>query len=216
MKEMKLAPSIFGADLGNLKAQIEVLEQNNIELIHVDVMDGHFVEKMAFGPDHIKMLKSMTSIPLDCHLMIEKPERKLQAIIDAGADMITIHQESTTRLMSCLEKIRAAGRKCGVVLCPATPEESLKYVMDKIDMILLMSINPGEAGPGFHMELVEKMKNVSAMIGDRPIDLEVDGGIDNTNIKLCKDAGVNVFVSGGYMFKGDITEKIATLRRELA
>lgn len=216
MKKMKLAPSVFGADLGNLKAQLQVLEENHVELLHVDVMDGHFVEKMAFGPDHIKMLKKMTAIPLDCHLMIEKPERQLQAVIDAGADIITIHQESTARLYSCLEKIRAAGRKCGVVLSPATPEETLKYVLEKIDMILLMSINPGEAGPGFHMELIEKMRNVSAMIGDRPIDLEVDGGIDNTNVKLCKAAGVNVFVSGGYVFQGDIAEKLRVLRAELA
>lgn len=216
MREMKLAPSVFGADIGNLKEQLRILEENHVELLHVDVMDGHFVEKMAFGPDHIRMLKKLTTIPLDCHLMIEKPERQLNAIIDAGADIITIHQESTTRLYSCLEKIRAAGRKCGVVLCPATPEETLKYVMDKIDMILLMSINPGEAGPGFHEELLEKMKNVRTMIGNRNIDLEVDGGIDNTNIRRCKDAGVNVFVSGSYMFKGDITEKIKTLRREIA
>lgn len=212
MRELKLAPSVFGADLGNLRAQLQVLEENHVELLHVDVMDGHFVEKMAFGPDHIKMLKNMTSIPLDVHLMIEKPERKLDAIIDAGADMITIHQESTTRLYSCIEKIKARGRKAGVVLSPATSEDTLKYVLDKIDMILLMTINPGEDGPGFHPELVEKMKNVNELIGDRAIDLEVDGGIDHTNIGICRQAGVNVFVSGSYVFKGDIAAKIQALR----
>ena len=121
-------------------------------------MDGHFVEKMAFGPDHIKMLKDMTTIPLDVHLMIEKPERKLDEVIEAGADIITVHQESTSRLYSCIERIKAKGVKAGVVLSPATCEESLKYVLDQIDMILLMTINPGEAGPGFHMELLERLQ----------------------------------------------------------
>lgn len=216
MRELKLAPSVFGADLGDLRGQLRILEENQVELLHVDVMDGHFVEKMAFGPDHIRMLKGLTNLPLDCHLMIERPERQLQAIIDAGADIITIHQESTARLFSCLEKIRAAGKKCGVVLSPATPEETLKYVIDKIDMILLMTINPGEAGPGFHKELLDKIRNVRAMIGDRDIDLEVDGGIDDTNIRQCRDAGANVFVSGGYVFKGTIGDNLETLRKELA
>ena len=147
--------------------------------------------------------------------MIEKPERKLDTIIDAGADIITIHQESTTRLYSCIEKIKSRGVKAGVVLSPATNEDTLKYVLDKIDMILLMTINPGEAGPGFHEELLTKIKNVRELIGDRDVDLEVDGGIDNTNIAKCKEAGVNVFVSGGYVFKGDIAEKIKTLREAL-
>lgn len=211
MRTMKLAPSVFGAGIGNLSQQLKILEENNVELLHVDVMDGHFVEKMAFGPDHIKMLKELTTIPLDVHLMIEKPERKLDTIIDAGADIITIHQESTTRLYSCIEKIKSRGVKAGVVLSPATNEDTLKYVLDKIDMILLMTINPGEAGPGFHEELLTKIKNVRELIGDRDIDLEVD----NTNIAKCKEAGVNVFVSGGYVFKGDIAEKIKTLREAL-
>ena len=205
-------------DLIGIPVRITVgkkVEENNVELLHVDVMDGHFVEKMAFGPDHIKMLKELTTIPLDVHLMIEKPERKLDTIIDAGADIITIHQESTTRLYSCIEKIKSRGVKAGVVLSPATNEDTLKYVLDKIDMILLMTINPGEAGPGFHEELLTKIKNVRELIGDRDIDLEVDGGIDNTNIAKCKEAGVNVFVSGGYVFKGDIAEKIKTLREAL-
>lgn len=165
MRTMKLAPSVFGAGIGNLSQQLKILEENNVELLHVDVMDGHFVEKMAFGPDHIKMLKELTTIPLDVHLMIEKPERKLDTIIDAGADIITIHQESTTRLYSCIEKIKSRGVKAGVVLSPATNEDTLKYVLDKIDMILLMTINPGEAGPGFHEELLTKIKNVRELIG---------------------------------------------------
>lgn len=215
MREMKLAPSVFGADIGELRKELQILEKNNVEMLHVDVMDGHFVEKMAFGPDHVRMLKGITKLPLDVHLMVEKPERILDAVMDAGADIITIHQESTVRLYSCIERIKSRGLKAGVVLSPATCEESLKYVLDKIDMILLMTIHPGEAGPGFHEDLLEKIKNVREMIGNRSIDLEVDGGIDNTNIAACKKAGANVFVSGGYVFKGNITEKIALLRAEL-
>lgn len=215
MKEMKLAPSVFAANLANLKEQLTVLENNHVELLHVDVMDGHFVEKMAFGPDHVKMLKQITNLPLDVHLMIEKPEDKLDAVIEAGADIITVHQESTTRLYSCIEKIKKHGLKAGVVLSPGTSEAGIEYVLDKIDMVLLMTINPGEAGQGFHEDMLNKIERVKKLIGDRPVDIEVDGGIDNTNIGLCKKAGANVFVSGGYMFKNDIAANIQTLRNIL-
>lgn len=215
MKEMKLAPSVFAANLANLKEQLTVLENNHVELLHVDVMDGHFVEKMAFGPDHVKMLKEITNLPLDVHLMIEKPENKLDAVIEAGADIITVHQESTTRLYSCIEKIKKHGLKAGVVLSPGTSEAGIEYVLDKIDMVLLMTINPGEAGQGFHEDMLNKIERVKKLIGDRPVDIEVDGGIDNTNIGLCKKAGANVFVSGGYMFKNDIAANIQTLRNIL-
>lgn len=215
MKEMKLAPSVFAANLANLKEQLTVLENNHVELLHVDVMDGHFVEKMAFGPDHVKMLKEITNLPLDVHLMIEKPENKLDAVIEAGADIITVHQESTTRLYSCIEKIKKHGLKAGVVLSPGTSEAGIEYVLDKIDMVLLMTINPGEAGQGFHEDMLNKIERVKKLISDRPVDIEVDGGIDNTNIGLCKKAGANVFVSGGYMFKNDIAANIQTLRNIL-
>ena len=216
MGELKLAPSVFGANLGNLKEQLEILEQNNVEMLHVDVMDGHFVEKMAFGPDHIKMLKDMTTLPLDVHLMVERPERILDAVLDAGADIITVHQESTSRLYSCIEKIKNAGKKAGIVLCPGTSITTVdSCILDKVDMILQMTINPGEGGQKFYPEIIEKIKRIREYTGDREIDIEVDGGIDNTNIRLCRDAGANVFVSGGYLFKGDIREKVETLRTEL-
>lgn len=212
VKDMKLSPSIFAADLGELKKQIKELEDSNIDFIHMDVMDGHFVERMAFGADHIKALKSMTHIPLDVHLMIEHPEQHIESIADAGADIITIHQESTARVLSCLHKIRNRGIKAGIVLSPGTPEETIKYLLDDLDMILLMSVNPGEGGQHFLESVVDKIKNVKAMIGDRDIDIEVDGSIDNKTIKPCYEAGANVFVSGGYLFQ-DIKERTETLRK---
>ena len=216
MMEYKIAPSVFGADLGNLREQLRALEACNVELLHVDVMDGHFVEKMAFGPDHVAMLRSMTTLPLDVHLMVEKPERILDAILEAGADIATIHQESTSRLYSCIEKIKKAGKKAGIVLTPATSITAVDpCVLDKIDMVLQMTINPGESGQKYHPEIADKLRRIRAYLGDRHIDLEVDGGIDNTNVRHCADAGANVFVSGGYLFKGDIASNVAALRGQL-
>lgn len=211
-KEVKLAPSVFAADLGKLKEQLRELEENHIELLHVDVMDGHFVERMAFGADHIRMLKGMTSLPLDVHLMIDNPEVHLDSIIEAGADIITVHQESTTRLLSCMQKIHKHGVKAGVVLSPATSEDTIKYLMDDVDMVLLMTVNPGEGGQHFLTSVVEKIRRVREMIGEREIDLEVDGSIDDKTIKTCYEAGANVFVSGGYLFKGSISGNIQALR----
>lgn len=212
---IKLAPSIFAANIANLKEQIEILEKNQIEMLHVDVMDGHFVDRMAFGADHIKMLKSITTIPLDVHLMIEKPEKHLAAIIQAGADIITIHYESTTRLYSCVEQIKASGHKAGVVLNPGTHEIVLQYLLDKIDMVLLMTVNPGEGGQSFLPDILEKIRNTKAMIQHRPIDLEVDGGINDIFAKQCVEAGANVFVAGGYLFNGDLNNNIKALRQAL-
>lgn len=210
-RKIKLSPSVFAADLGCFREQIRELERQQAELLHVDVMDGHFVERMAFGADHIRMLKNMTDIPLDVHLMIEHPEMHLDSIIEAGADIITVHQESTTRLLSCIQKIHGRGRKAGVVLNPATSEETLRYLLDDLDMILLMTVNPGEGGQHFLTSVVEKIRRVRAMIGSREIDLEVDGSVDDTTIGMCYEAGANVFVSGGYLFK-NIPENMAALR----
>lgn len=210
-----IAPSIFGANLGKLEDEIRKMEENNVELIHLDVMDGHFVEKMAFGPDHIKAIKSMTKIPIDVHLMVEKPERIIDSVIKSGADIITIHVESSNRLNSCVEKIKNSGIKAGIVLSPQTSEHSLRYLIDKIDMVLVMTINPGEDNLGFNNLMLDKIKNIKKMIGDREIDIEVDGSINNENIIDCKDAGANIFVVGSYLFKGDFSENLNLLRERL-
>ena len=215
MREYKLSPSIYGADLGDLRGANRQLEAAKVELLHVDVMDGHFVYNMGFGVDHVRQIKNMTSIPLDVHLMIERPERLVEDFCKAGADMITVHAESTTRLLSCLEKIKANGKKAGIVLCPATHESILQYCLDSTDMVLQMMYNPGEVSL-FHDNLLEKLTSIRKMFGDRDIDLEVDGGITDKNIKKVKDAGANVFVSGGFVFKGDVAENIQKLRDELA
>lgn len=211
-RTFKLAPSIFAADLSCLKQQINELERNHIELLHVDIMDGCFVERIAFGADHVRALKKMTTIPLDVHLMITEPERHLDSIIAAGADIITLHQEATTRHLSCLQKIRKAGVKGGVVLNPGTSEQTLAYLLDELDMILLMTVNPGEGGQHFLSSVLDKIRRVKQMVGERHIDIEVDGSIDDNTIKLCLDAGANVFVSGGYLFNGDISANITKLR----
>ncbi len=213
MGSIKIAPSVFAADLGLLREQLAEIERAGADLLHVDVMDGHFVERMAFGADHIRALKRLTSLPLDVHMMVAEPERHLDSMIQTGADMITVHTEATTRLLSCMQKIHKAKVKSGVVLNPATSEEVIRYLLDDVDMVLLMTVNPGEGGQHFLTSVVEKVKVVRGMIGDRPIDLEVDGSIDDKTIRSCYEAGANVFVSGGYLFKGSITENIANLRK---
>ena len=199
--ELKISPSIFAADLAILGEQIKALEKYGADWLHVDVMDGHFVERHAFGADHISMLRRITKLPLDVHLMLDNPERYLIDMIDAGADIVTIHQEATNRLMSCLQKIRSYGCKVGVALSPATSEETLCYVLHEIDIILVMTVNPGEVKQEFNLAMLEKIKRVRSLIGNSLIDIEVDGSIDANNIGLCQQAGANVFVSGGYLFK---------------
>ena len=215
MSEIKLSPSIFAADITALGKTINILEQNNVQLLHIDVMDGSFVNRMAYGADHIKMIKNYTQIPLDVHMMVMQPERHLKDIIDAGADIITIHEESTSCLYYCLQTIKNSGRKCAVALSPATNPSSIEYVMNLLDMVLIMTVNPGEGRQKFIPDMVEKIKTVKKMVGNRNIDIEVDGSIDNETAVYCCKAGANVLVSGGYMFNGDITKNIVILRQSL-
>lgn len=210
-----IAPSIFAADLGNLKSEIEKMEKKKVKLIHLDVMDGHFVEKMAFGPDHIKAIKKMTDIPIDVHLMVEKPERIIEEVIDAGADIITLHMESSNRLNSCIDKIKSSGAKAGLVLSPQTSEDTMKYLLDKIDLVLIMTINPGEDNLGFNSIMIEKIKNTKKIIGDRNISIEVDGSINDENIILCKEAGADIFVVGSYLFKNNFSDALDKLYERL-
>lgn len=215
--DYKIAPSIFAADLRQLENQIHELELTQVDLLHVDVMDGHFVDKMAFGPDHVAAIKRMTSLPLDVHLMVDRPERILDSILSSGADIITFHVESTARLTSCIERTKKAGRGAGIVLCPSTsPNVVDDSLLSGIDMILQMTINPGESGQSFHMGTVDKIRRIREWIGQRGIDLEVDGGVDARNAKIAAHAGANVLVSGGFLFEGNqVSTRVAELRAAL-
>ncbi|MDQ0205093.1 ribulose-phosphate 3-epimerase [Pectinatus haikarae] len=214
MRKVQLAPSVFGADIVNLKEELKIMEQNNVDLLHVDVMDGAFVNRIAFGSDHIRMLKKHTNIPLDVHMMIERPERYIDSFIDAGADIISIHQESTVMLEHCLQVIKNKGRLAGVVLSPATTPECLRYIMNLVDMVLIMTVNPGEGKQTFMKSMLPKIREVKEMIQDKNIDIEVDGSIDEETAAICLSAGANIFVSGGYIFT-DTEKNISILQKIL-
>lgn len=215
MKNVKLSPSLFGADIFDLKSQIKILEKKQVDLLHIDVMDGNFVSRMAFGADHIKMIKQHTDIPLDVHMMVQNPEKHLNNIIKAGADIITVHQESTNCLYHCLQVIKEAGIKAGVVLSPATNPKNIEYVKNLLDMVLIMTVNPGESGQKFLLDMLDKIRQAKTLIKNSDIDIEVDGSIDDKTAILCQQAGANVFVSGGYIFNNDIEIQIVKLQKAL-
>lgn len=214
MRKVKLSPSIFSANIFDLKTQINILEKNHVDLLHVDIMDGNFVSRMAFGAEHVKMLKENTSIPLDVHMMVTNPEKHLDAIIEAGADIITIHQESTNCLYRCLQIIKNSGKKAGVALSPATPPINIEYVLNIVDMVLIMTVNPGESNQKFLLDMLDKIKQVCTLVKDKNIDIEVDGNINDKTASLCQQSGANIFVSGSYVFN-NIEQKICRLQNIL-
>ena len=212
---VKIAPSLFGADLGNLESQIREVEACNVDMLHIDVMDGNFVPNIAFGPDQIKMLRNKTDLFFDVHLMVVDPDRFIPAFVEAGAGIITVHQEATTHLHRSLKLIRSFGIKSGVVLSPATPIDTLKYVLDEIDMVLLMTVNPGYGGQSFIEKSIDKIKDLSQMIKGYEIDIQIDGGINLITAPRVVEAGANILVAGSYTFKGDIAKNISDLRQAI-
>jgi len=196
-----VSPSILSADFSALGNALETLGTAGSDWIHVDVMDGLFVPNLTIGPPIIKALRPHSQLPFDVHLMIEKPERYLEDFRDAGADVITVHQEACTHLHRTLAEIRRLGAKAGVSLNPGTSPETLRYVLDEIDLILVMSVNPGFGGQKFIPSTIDKLKAVKALVGDRPIFIEVDGGITPDNAHIVREAGANVLVSGSAVFK---------------
>lgn len=199
-KKIKIAPSILSADFANLESEIAQLDPGLTDYLHIDVMDGHFVPNITIGPPVVRAIKKVTNIPLDVHLMIEKPERYLKDFFDAGAGVITVHAEACTHLQRCLQSIRELGAKAGVSLNPATPLSAVENVLDDLDMILLMTVNPGFGGQKFIPQMMQKIKSCRNMIDDYSIDLQVDGGIKMHNIRDIFDAGANVFVAGSEIF----------------
>ncbi|HEL0648888.1 ribulose-phosphate 3-epimerase [Streptococcus equi subsp. zooepidemicus] len=218
MSSLKIAPSILAADYACFAAELARIEKTDAEYVHIDIMDGQFVPNISFGADVVASMRKHSKLVFDCHLMVVNPERYVEAFAQAGADIMTIHVESTLHSHGALQKIRAAGMKAGVVINPGTPVSAVESLLSLVDQVLIMTVNPGFGGQAFIPECLEKVAAIAKMRDERGLsfDIEVDGGVDDKTIRACYQAGANVFVAGSYLFKAaDLAAQVQTLRAAL-
>jgi len=218
MNQIKISPSILSCDFSEIGSEIEKLNNSGADLIHIDVMDGHFVPNLTFGPPVISKIRKCSKLPFDVHLMISPVEKYIQDYANAGADIITFHPEATDNIQRTIDVIKSCGKKVGISLNPETPSTVIENYLKKIDLILIMSVNPGFAGQKFMPEVLEKVKFFRSKIKNENlnIDIEIDGGIDFKTAPLAIKAGANILVSGTTIFKGEnnISENIKNLRKQ--